>query len=94
MSDTDNSKMILLLGGDAGIKSYVQELLNKISSNVEVVTIDELPTTEERLTIDDVYHLTNYHMDEIKIDNNIPKKEDAFRGGSRKKGGKTKYIRR
>lgn len=99
----DNSRMIIVIGPGMGGKSYVQELLNKISNNVDVVIADELspPPENDLILVDDCFAIENVSLElkakrildecDIKV---IPYENDnSFRGGSLKKGGKTKYKR-
>ena len=94
---TDNSRMILIVSSAFGSKGHVQELINKISNNVEVVIIDELPVPEETLTLNDFYvgDPPDWALNEMKqqYKMNLAVKDDTFRGCSRGKGGKTKYKR-
>jgi voltage-gated potassium channel Kch len=93
----DNSRMILIVGGNRAGKSLVQKFINMISNNVEVVIIDKLPVPEETPDLNDFYmgDPPDWMLNEMKqkYKMNLPARDNSFRGGNRKKGGKTKYKR-
>lgn len=92
----NNSRMVLIVSSALGGRSYVQELLDKIVDNVEVVIADEMPVQEEKMH--QKFYVgdpPDWYLNEMNqaYALSLPVKDDTFRGGSRGKGGKTKYRR-
>jgi hypothetical protein len=96
--NTDNSRMVLVVSGHMAGKSYVQELINKISDNVDVVVADKIGMWEEEkdyILYNKIPEVENFHLElRQSRETYAPSTKDtSFRGGSRGKGGKTKYKR-
>ena len=82
----------IIIGVSGSGLAQIKAIMAKTGHEVVVMSNDEIK--ESNKTIGPIYFV-NLHVDPCVDEHiSIQKKDNAFRGGSRGKGGKTKYARK